>query len=69
MKCDGQCGKRPTLDFPIGVSTMARAFIEGGGDRSEIPVKGARQFFCDLAARDAAFCARLNDLVVERVGS
>ncbi len=69
VKCDGKCGKKSTLDIPVGVDFLKKVYIEHGHDKSAIPKKEPRAFFCKYMADHPDFCTQVNRAWATRAAS
>lgn len=69
VKCDGKCGKKSTLDIPASVDFLKMVYLEHGHDKSAIPKKEPRAFFCKYMVEHPDFCAQVNRAWATRAAS
>jgi hypothetical protein len=69
VKCEGKCGKKSTLDIPVSVDFLKKVYVEHGHDKSAIPKKEPRAFFCKYMAEHPDFCAQVNRAWATRAAS
>jgi len=60
VKCNGKCGKKSTLAIPASVDFLKKVYLEHGHDKSAIPKKEPRAFFCKYMAEHPDFCTQVN---------
>ena len=69
VKCEGKCGKKSTLDIPASVDFLKKVYLEHGHNKSAIPKKESRAFFCKYMAEHPDFCAQVNRAWATRAAS
>jgi hypothetical protein len=69
VKCEGKCGKKSTLDIPVSVEFLKKVYVDHGHDKSAIPKKESRAFFCKYMAEHPDFCAQVNRAWATRAAS
>jgi hypothetical protein len=69
VKCDGKCGKKSTLEIPASVDFLKKVYLEHGHDKSAIPKKESRAFFCKYMSENPDFCTQVNRAWATRAAS
>ena len=60
VKCEGKCGKKSTLDIPASVDFLKKVYLANGHNKSAIPKKEPRAFFCKYMTENPDFCDEVN---------
>ena len=60
VKCAGKCGRRSTKDIPATVKFLATVYHNYDHDKTKVPRKEPRKYFCEYMKKNADYCAQLN---------